>query len=299
MSRVVWAVFAALLALPLVYCVPATAQTGKPRVVTSITPLADLIRNVGGDRIELTALVPFGGEPEDYDPTPADARAVGRASIFFANGLGFEAYLDNLIEAAGASRPEVVTLSDGLPTLGSFGQGAAQGGNPHLWLDPALAIAYVDVIQETLGRLDAANAAFYRANAQRYTAELSQLDAEIRAQVESLPASQRVLVGTHDAYPYFCERYNLVCLAVISANPGSDPSAQEYAQLVKTVRDYQVKAVFGEAGFSERFVSQLAADTGARYVASLYTDTLTQGPPAESYIAMMRHNTEQIVTALR
>src|SRR3954452_2057704 len=151
---------------------PVAAQPTSLKVVTSIMPIADLIRNVGGDRVEVTALVPPGGEPEDYDPTPADAVAVSKAQVFFANGLGLEEFLADLAESAGNSRLEVVTLSDDLPTLGGFGQGADAGGNPHLWLDPNNALSYVDTIARTLDRLDAANAATYDANAARYKAQL-------------------------------------------------------------------------------------------------------------------------------
>jgi manganese/iron transport system substrate-binding protein len=274
-------------------------QAGPLKVVTSITPLADLIKNVGGDRVEVSALVPLGDEPEDYDPSPADATTVAQARVFFANGLGLEAYLDDLIGAAGDPQLEVVTLSEGLPTLGSFGQGAEAGGNPHLWLNPRHAASYVEVVRQTLSRLDPEGEAAYSAQAEAYTKQLLELDRATEQQVQTIPPAQRMLVTTHDAYPYFAERYGLFYLAVISANPGSDPSAQEYAALVKAVRDNGVKAVFGEAGFSDRFISQLAADTGAQYVSDLYTDTLSAGPPADSYLNAMRYNAEKIVEALR
>jgi len=275
------------------------AQSGRLKVVTSIMPIADLIQNVGGDRVQVTALVPPGGEPEDYDPTPADATAVSQARVFFANGLGLEAYLDDLTESAGNSQLEVVTLSEGLPTLTSFGQGADEGGNPHLWLDPQNAISYVDTIQKTLSRVDPANAALYQTNAERYTGQLKELDASILQQVSTIPAAQRVLVTTHDAYPYFAKRYGLTYLAVINANPDAGPSAQEYAQLVKTVKENQVKAVFGERGFSAQMISQLAADTGATFVGDLFTDTLSQEAPTNTYLGAMQYNVATIVGALR
>ena len=277
-----------------------SAAADKPlKVVTSISPIADLIRNVGGDRVEVTALVPLGDEPEDYDPTPADAAAVSQARVFFANGLGLEGYLANLIESAGNQRIEVVTLSDGLPTMTSFGQGSDEGGNPHLWLNPRNAISYVDVIRRTLDRVDPAAAPVYDANAGSYTAQLTALDSYIEQQVNAIPPAGRVLVTTHDAYPYFADRYGFRYLAVISANPNSDPSAQEYAALVKAVKDNGVKAVFGEAGFSDRFISQLATDTGATFVSNVYTDTLSQGPPADTYLNAMKYDADTMVGALR
>jgi manganese/iron transport system substrate-binding protein len=278
---------------------PAASQSTTLDLATSIRPIADLVQNVGGDRVSVVALVPPGGEPEDYDPTPADAAAISRARVFFANGLGLETYLGNLAQAVGNPQLEVVTLADGLPTIAGFGQGTDAGGNPHLWLDPQNASHYVDVVQQTLDRIDPQNAATYDANAVAYKAKLQQLDAAIQQQVGALPPERRVLVTTHDAYPYFAQRYGFTYLAVISANPDAEPSAQEYAALVKTVQAQQVKAVFGEAGFSERTIAQLASDTGATFVGNLYTDTLSADSPANTYLGAMQYNADTIVNALR
>jgi manganese/iron transport system substrate-binding protein len=284
---------------------PASAQPAQPaqpaplKLVTSIRPIADLIENVGGERVEVTALVPPGGEPENYDPTPADAAAVGKARVFFANGLGLEAYLEDLVESAGNPQLEVVTLSEGMPTITGFGQGEEEGGNPHLWLDPQNAMSYVDVIVKTLDRVDPTNAPAYEANAAAYKAQLKQLDEKIQQQVSTLPQERRVLVTTHDAYPYFAKRYGFTYLAVVSANPDADPSAREYAELVKTVKDNKVKAVFGEAGFSERVIAQLAQDTGASFVGDLYTDTLSEEAPTNTYVGAMEYNADTIVSALK
>lgn len=203
-------------------------QPGTLTVATSISPLADLIRNVGGDRVTVLALVPAGADPEDFDPTPSDVAALGRARVFFANGLGLEAYLERVVAAADGQL-EVVTLSDSLPTLRGFGQGAEAGGNPHLWLNPQYAMHYVETIRQTLDRIDPEGAAVYDANAERYRQQLAELDAEIERLVATLPPSARVLVSTHDVYPYFAERYGFRYLAVLSVRPGADPSAQEYA----------------------------------------------------------------------
>lgn len=273
-------------------------QSAALTVATSITPLADLIRNVGGERVTVLVLVPAGADPEDFDPTPPDVAALGRARVFFANGLGLEAYLQRVVAAAG-NQLEVVTLSEGLPALRGFGQGAEAGGNPHLWLNPRYAMHYVEVIRQTLDRIDPDGAALYDANAERYLQQLAELDAEIERLVATLPPSARVLVSTHDVYPYFAERYGFRYLAVLSVRPGADPSAREYAELVRVVRENGVKAVFGEAGFSDRFIAQLAADTGARYIADLYTDTLGREPPVDTYIGAMRYNAQAIVEGLR
>jgi manganese/iron transport system substrate-binding protein len=293
------ALLVAVLVVPLTPPRPSAAADPPLKVATSITPIADMIKNVGGDRVDVTAIVPRGVGPEDYDPTPGDATAISQAKVFFANGLGLEEYLANLIESAGNEQIQVVTLSDGLPTLTSFGQGIEEGGNPHLWLNPKNAMAYVDVIRQTLDRIDPAGVPTYDAKAGAYAAQIQALDAALEAQVGQIPPANRFLVSTHDAYPYYADRYGLKYLAIISANPEGDPSAEDYAALVKAVKDNHVKAVFGEAGFSDRFISQLAADTGAKFVPDLYTDTLSEGPPADTYLNQMKSTTDAIVGALK
>ncbi|MCC7103962.1 MAG: zinc ABC transporter substrate-binding protein [Chloroflexi bacterium] len=275
---------------------PADMQPGRLKVATSITPLADMIERVGGDRVEVVALVPRGARPEDYAPTPANVAVVSTAKVFFANGFGLEDYLTSTIESAGNDQIAVVRLSEGLPVLSSFGGGS---GNPHLWLNPRNGIAYVEVIRQTLGRIDPAGSGVYDTNAAAYTAELQALDAALEQQVAQIPPANRYLVSMHDAYPYYAERFGLKYLAIVSANPGADPSAQDYAALVQVVRDNHVRAVFGEAGFSDRFIRQLAADTGATYVAGLYTDSLSQGPPADTYAHLLQATTDAVVRALK
>ncbi len=299
MFRISLVLVLALLVGSTVSVPPVSAQPAPIKVVTSILNIADMIKNVGGERVDVVALVPAGDGPEDFEPSPADAVTLSKARLFFANGLGLEEFLDGLIENAANPQLEIVTLSEGLPTLTGFGQGADEGGNPHLWLDPQNAIAYVDTIQKTLSRIDPSNAGMYQANAARYTGQLQELDASIQQQVDALPQGQRVLVTTHDAFPYFAKRYGFTYLAVINASPDADPSAQEYAALLKSVKDNKVKAVFGEAGFSEQFISQLAADTGAAFVGDLLSDTLSADPPTNTYLGAMTYNADTIVGALK
>jgi manganese/iron transport system substrate-binding protein len=195
----------------------------------------------------------------------------------------------------------VVTLSDGLPVLGKGGENPEyrEAGNPHLWLNPRNAIAYVETIRDTLVSLDPANAETYRANADRYRRELEALDGEIAASIATIPAARRKLVTFHDSFPYYCDRYGLEDLAVVSIDPESEPSAADYAELVRLVRRDNVRAIFGEAGFSARTVQQLAADTGATFAPSLYSDTLGSTPDTDTYVKIMRWNTRTIVDNLK
>lgn len=271
-------------------CAPSTTAGSKPLVITSISPLVDLIKHVGGDRVEVRGLVPAGSDPHDFEPKPTDVAAMAKARLFIANGTGEEAYLQKLVSNAGKDL-QVVTLSDGQTIIGN------NPGNPHLWLDVKNAIAYVDKVQKALSQADPAGAATYRANAEAYTKELNSLDAEIRQLVQTIPPARRKMVVFHDAWPYFCQAYGLKNLPMVE-NPEAEVSPKVYDDLVKRIKAEGVPAVFGEAGFNPKLVQRLAADTGVKFVGDLYDDTLGDGDAA-SYIGMMRVNAKKIVEALK
>ncbi|MDI3257606.1 MAG: metal ABC transporter substrate-binding protein [Kyrpidia sp.] len=266
------------------------------QVVTSITPLADLIRQVGGDRVNVTALVPPGADPHDYAPTPADVRTVSGARLFIANGLGEETYIQKLIRSGGRSDLEVVTLSDGLPVSGR-GEGGEGAGNPHMWLAPTYAVHYVEKIRDALSRVDPAGAQEYRTRAQAYIGQLRELDGWIRSQIGQIPADRRTMVVFHDAWPYFCKEYGLDYMYLVSSDQ-AEPSPQDYANMVQTIRRRHVPAVFGEAGFNPKLVQRLAEDAGVRYVDGLLDDTVgARG--AATYLEMMKFDVQTIVNALK
>ena len=278
---------------------PVPATDGRLAVVTSISPLGDLIGQVGGDRVRVTALVPRGADPHAFDPRPADVTAVARARLFIANGLNEEAYLDKLVKNAGSQQLQVVVLAQAVGPLvvGSLHYDPLTATNPHLWLSPAAATAYVRAVRDALIAADPAGAGQYRTQADTYMRQLADLNQWIAAQVAMIPAAQRKMVVLHNAWDYFCAQYGLQPLPLL-ANPEAEPSAQEYARMVDLIRREQVHAVFGEAGFNPKLVERLAGDTGVRFVSDLHDDTLG-GPPTDTYDGMMRDNVRKIVEALR
>ncbi len=273
------------------------SQPAGPRkltAVTTLTVLADLIQQVGGDEVQVKALVPPGGEVHTYQPKPEDIKSVAQAGIVFYNGARLEEWIDETIRSAGKPNLPIVVLSEGLPLL-------RQGNepNPHLWLDVRNAKAYVEKIRDALGKVDPANAGDYAERAKRYLAELDDLDTWIRAEVDTIPPARRKLVTFHDAFPYFARRYGFSLVGVLVASPGKEPAARELAALARRIRREGVPAVFAEAQFNPKALEILARDAGVRVVTDLYNDSLSTGPEASSYIAMMRHDVTEIVKALR
>jgi ABC-type Zn uptake system ZnuABC Zn-binding protein ZnuA len=262
--------------------------------VATTTVFADMVRNVGGDRVTVTSIVPAGAGPEDYEPKPDDARKLADADLIVSNGVGLDDFLDDLVDAAGEGNASRLELGDGIPTITVDGE-----ENPHFWLDPSLVAGhYVPAIAASLTGLDPAGSADYAAAAADYTARIDAMDAANKAKIETIAVTDRKLVTFHDAFPYFAEHYGLEVVGVILENVGQEPTASDLAALVDTVRSAGVRAVFSEAQFSPELARTLAEEAGVtEVVTTLYNDTVGP-PPADTYLTMMEWNVGEIVKAL-
>ncbi len=257
--------------------------------------LADLVRNVGGDRIELTTLVGPDGDAHVYSPTPADAKTVASANLVIINGLGFEGWLPRLVELTG-NRATVVEATNGItPRHG----GDADKVDPHAWQSVANAKIYVTNIRDALSGADAAGSGTYNANASAYLRQLDALDREIRSGVAVIPPARRQVVSTHDAFGYFAETYGISFVAPQGVSTDTEPTAKDIAAIILLVRAAHVPAVFLEKLGDVRLISRIAAETGAKVGGTLYSDSLT-GPDgdAPTYIQMMKHNIRELTGAL-
>jgi zinc/manganese transport system substrate-binding protein/manganese/iron transport system substrate-binding protein len=241
---------------------------------------------VGGDRVQVSALVPNGTDVHTYEPPPAQIAKLSQAKLVVMNGLDLEAGLEKVIRENVSSSATVLELAAGLPTLED---------NPHLWLDAQIAMTYVERIRDALASVDPAGADVYRANAEHYLGELRTLDQEVTAAVESIPPERRKLATFHDAYPYLARRYGLEIVGFVVEGGGKEPSAQEVANLAKAIRDEKVPAVFKEPQFSARIL-ELAADDAGVEVCSLYSDALDD--KVGTYVELMRFNADELARCL-
>lgn len=273
-------------------------------VVTSNTVLADVVANVGGDTVQVRALAPAGTDPHTFQPTPESIRLLSQARVVFFNGAGLEEWWDKTIRSVKKPDVPVIELSKGFATIkrpghSHGGHSHAEGQDPHVWLDPILVKAYVDKIRDGLSQVDPTNAGAYTERAQAYKAKLDELDAWIRTEVGKIPAARRKIVTFHNAFQYFANRYGLAVKGFIVASPGKEPSAKALAELVRRIKQEQIPAVFAEADFNSKMLEVLARDAGVKIVTNLYDGSLSSGPPADTYLNMMRHNVTQMVNALR
>jgi manganese/iron transport system substrate-binding protein len=285
------AIVLALLVATVAACTPGSGSTSaKPLVLATTTIFADMAKNVGGDRVTVESIVPAGSHVEEYEPKPEDSKKVAQASLFFQNGLDLDKWAEPLLRDK-KKDAAVVTLADGLPAI--------DNGNPHMWFDVQLARKYVDKMRDALIALDGAGKQYYADRAKAYDDQLVKLDAEVKAQIATIPSARRKLVTSHDAFPYFAKAYGLEVLGFAQIEPGKDPTPAELADLVKKVRAAGVPVIFSEVGVSDAIAQTLAKEAGVtKVVTDLPTDSIA-APPADSYIGVVRAVAQKVSEALR
>ena len=262
-------------------------------VVASFSILTDLVKNVGGDKVDVTSLVGPNGDIHVYAPAPSDAKTVGEVKLLVINGLGLEGWLPRLVQSSG-SKATVVTASSGIAPL-KHGSEA----DPHAWQSVANAKIYVATIRDALVAADPDDAQTFRANATRYLAQLDALDAEVRAAVAKIPPERRKVISTHNAFGYFAAAYGIEFIAPSGVSTENEPSARDIAAIIRQVKAEKILAVFLENISDDRLIRRIASETGARVGGTLYSDGLTgEKGPAPTYIDLVRHNIKALTSAL-
>lgn len=284
-----------------VACGPATAPqaSGDPQVVVTSTILADLTATVGGDEITVTGLLEPGDDPHLYEPVPQDTIALEQADLIFYNGYNLEPALIRLINGAGV-QAEKVALGEQVAPLQFDYEGQTEP-DPHVWGDVENVIVMVAAIAATLSTQFPEDAAVFNQNAADLIAELRALDAWITDQMATIPADQRTLVTTHDAFQYYANAYGLTVLGtLIGISTEEQPSAQTVQRLVETIRQAQVPAIFAETTLNPALITTVAQEAGVTLAdPPLYSDSLgAAGSGAETYVTMMVTNTDTVVRAL-
>jgi zinc/manganese transport system substrate-binding protein len=264
-------------------------------VVATTTEVADLVRQVGGERVDVSGLLSPGADPHGYEPRPSDAASILDAAVVFRSGGEVDEWLDELVDNAGGDA-EIVDLIDSVRTIEADGE-----TDPHWWQDPRNALLAVAAIREALSEADPDGRGAYERNAAAYSRELRRLDEQIAACIGKVPAAKRKLVTTHDSLGYFARRYGIEVVGSVipSLSTQAQPSAGDIAELVDQVRDEGVEAVFPEAETSERLERALAREAGAEVGDPLWADTLGgEGSRAETYVDAMAANTAALVEGM-
>lgn len=270
-----------------------------PVILTSTTFLADIAQNIAGDRIKVESLLPVGSDPHSYQPTPQDVTKIAQSKLLIINGAEYEHFLEGLLENAGGER-EVIEASAGISPR-EDAESEHGGTDPHLWLDPNHVVVYVENIREGLTHYDPDGAATFQSNAEGYVAQLLDLDAWISEQVSQIPPERRLLVTNHEALGYFADRYGFTVIGAVlpSVSSNASPSAEQMAELIDQIKSRGSPAIFLDEVETPALAQQIADETSVEVVEDLHLESLTDGPPAETYIDMMKHNVTRIVNALK
>ncbi|UEM14074.1 zinc ABC transporter substrate-binding protein [Bradyrhizobium barranii subsp. barranii] len=262
-------------------------------VVASFSILGDFVRNVGGDRVDVTTLVGPDSDVHVYTPAPSDAKRIADAKLVIVNGLGLEGWLPRLVQSAG-SKAQVVTVSAGIAPL-KLGSAA----DPHAWQSVPNARIYVSDIANALAAADPDDAEFFRARANAYLDKLEALDREVREAVAKIPPERRKVISTHDAFGYFAAEYGVQFVAPLGVSTETEPSARDIAAIIGQIKTQKIPAVFLENISDDRLIRRIAAETGSKVGGTLISDGLTgEKGLAPTYIDMVRHNIKALTSAL-
>lgn len=263
---------------------PATAA--QLNVVGTVSPVTNIIYNIGGERINLSGIVPEGVNSHTFEPAPSDAQILAQADLIFINGLSLEEPTLRLAEANKKEGAEIILLGEQTISSAEYVYDfsfpkEAGSPNPHLWTNPLHALRYAEIIRDVLVGRDAANAAEYNQNYEAFKARIEALDKAIQETIDSIPAANRKLLTYHDSWAYFAPRYGLTVIGAIQPSDFAEPSAQEVANLIKQLRTESVPAIFGSEVFPSPILDQIAKEAGVQYVDTLRDDDLP-GQPGDS-----------------
>lgn len=254
-------------------------------VAVSINPVASLTRYVGGDRIEILQLVPPGASPHTFEPAPSQITRMGNADVLFLIGLGLEFWAEDVVNAADNPDLVVVQTSRGIEPIEN---------NHHVWLDPTHAILQVELIRDTLKKVDPDGAEEYESNASRFIDELRNLDREIEAEIGQW--SQKSFIAFHPAWVYFAKRYGLEQAAVVEETPGHEPSVHELTHVIETARRVGARAIFAEPQLPPAEAETIAEESGAQVV---FLDPLGGTKAPDDYLGLIRYNVEAMASVMR
>ena len=297
-----------LLAAPAVLLpVYARGQTATPApVLASFSILADMVRSIGGPAISVAAVVGPDRDAHGFAPRASDQRTLQASRAAFANGLGFDPWMDRMVRAASFRGP-FTKAAEGVATRAMQGGHSHGGGghrhgtaiDPHAWQDLGTAPVYARNIVAGLARALPAEATGLEARAAKFVADAATLDAWVRAEIATVPPERRKVLTSHDAFGYFAAAYGVTFLAPQGISTESEPSAAQMARLIRQVRDQGIRAVFLENMANPRLLQQLAREAGVEVQGRLYVDALS-GPdgPAPTWFAMFRHNVPLLVRAM-
>lgn len=281
-----------------------TDDNGKIQVVATYSIIYDIVKNVGGDRVEVHTLAPVGSNPHEYDPLPKDVQLTTDADVVFYNGLNLEggnSWFEKLLLTAGKSEKDapVFRLSEGVEPKHLTTKGKESEEDPHAWLDIRNGIKYAENAKNALVKVDPDHAAEYEKNAEAYIAELKKLHEEAVARYNEIPQEKRVLITSEGAFKYFSEAYGFEAAYIWEINSENQGSPEQVSKVVDYIRSKENPVLFVETSIDPRSMESVSAETGVPIYGKVFTDSIGKpGEDGDTYIKMMQWNIDTIFNGL-
>lgn len=273
-------------------------MTEKPHVLTTFTVLADMTRNVAGDRADVDSITKPGAEIHGYEPTPQDMARLKKADVVLDNGMNLEKWAEKLYAVV----PDIphVTLTDGIVPVPITEGPYVDKPNPHAWMSPKNALTYVDNIAKALGGADPENSSYYERNAAEYKNQIKKVDRQLREGLGALPESNRYLVSCEGAFSYLVRDYGLKELYLWPINADAQGTPQQIRHVVEGVKENNIPAVFCESTVSSKAQEQVAQEAGSRFAGTFYVDSLSDADgPTSTYLKLLEYNAQTLVKGLQ
>jgi manganese transport system substrate-binding protein len=276
----------------------AAGEQKQKVVLTTFTVIADMARNVAGDRAKVESITKLGAEIHGYEPTPSDLVRTQTANLILDNGLNLELWAQRFYNSV----PKVphITLSEGIQPV-AIAEDDYQGKpNPHAWMSPQNALIYVENIRKALVELDPPNAETYNANAKTYSQKIQAIDQKLRQAIAAIPKEKRFIVSCEGAFSYLARDYELQEVYLWAVNAERQATPKQIEKVINTVRERQIPAVFCESTVSNESQLQVAKETGANFAGVFYVDSLS--PPngsASTYLELLEHNVTTLIRGLQ
>jgi ABC-type Zn uptake system ZnuABC Zn-binding protein ZnuA len=272
------------------------AQEDKKKVVATASIFADMAQVIAGDLVEVETIVPIGGDPHIYEPTPGDAQLVYKADLVLRNGLTFEGWLNELIENSG-TKAKIATITKSIKPIESLQY--KNSTDPHAWMDATNGLRYIENIKNALIELDSDNQDIYEFNYGLYRQQIEDMDKYIKEAILQIPEQRRILITSHDAFRYYGLRYGIRVEAILGTSTDADAQTSDIVRLNKIIKESGIPAVFVETTVNPKLLQQIATDNNIGIGGKLFSDSIgDKDSPAPTYLDMLKYNTATIVAAL-
>ncbi len=271
-------------------------EAANPKIVATTSFLRDITQNIAGPQYKVISIMPVGGDPHIYDPVPQDAKLIADADLIIKNGLLLEGWLDKLIANSGTNA-NILIATQGIAPITSIDYHNAP--DPHAWMSVSNAMIYAANIRDALVQLLPEDAQTFQSNYKDYLAQLSELDSYVRAEIQKIPESKRILVTSHDAFRYFGNEYGIKVESALGTSTDADVQIKDMNNLIQVIKNHNLPAIFVESTINPKLLQQLASDLKIKIGGKLFADSLgDEDSGADTYLKMVRQNTITIVEGL-